>query len=226
VAEVKALAEDTYGKVPQVVQIAPRARPQEPVQEAPRTVTLADVRVTNPSVQRYYLAPSYTTSKKGESEALDLLVHILGRGSNSRLYQGLVIDKGLAVTAGAGYSGTALDETRLYLSGTPKPGTTLQQLEAAIDAVLAEILQKGVTAEELERAKSRLIAEAVYAQDSQATMARWYGAGLATNATVERISTWPERIRAVSAEEAREVARKWFNKRQSVTGYLVKEMAP
>src|SRR5437879_1112870 len=42
VAEIKALAEETYGKVPQVAQIAPRARPQEPVQEAPRTVTLAD----------------------------------------------------------------------------------------------------------------------------------------------------------------------------------------
>ena len=43
--EVKALAEETYGKVARVAEIAPRARPQEPAQEAARTVTLADPRV-------------------------------------------------------------------------------------------------------------------------------------------------------------------------------------
>ena len=90
--EVKALAEETYGKVPVVTEIGPRHRPQEPVQEAPRTVTLSDPRVTQPSMQRFYLAPSYATAKPGDAEALDVLAHILGRGSNSRLYQALVVD--------------------------------------------------------------------------------------------------------------------------------------
>src|SRR5215203_4748518 len=87
--EVKTLAEETYGKVKRITEIAPRVRPQEPVHESPRTVTLADPRVNQPSVQRLYLAPSYTTAKANEAEALDLLAHILGRGSNSRLYQAL-----------------------------------------------------------------------------------------------------------------------------------------
>ena len=52
--EVRRLAEETYGKVPRVAEIKPRVRPQEPVQEAPRTVTLADPRVAQPSVSRYY----------------------------------------------------------------------------------------------------------------------------------------------------------------------------
>ena len=85
--EVKKLAEETYGKVPRVTEIGPRVRPQEPVQEASRTVTLADPRVTQPSLQRQYLAPSSTTAKPGESEALEVLSHILGRGANSRLYR-------------------------------------------------------------------------------------------------------------------------------------------
>ena len=141
--EVKTLAEETYGKVQRVTEIAPRVRPQEPEQEAPRTVTLADPRVNQPSVQRYYLAPSYTTAKPGEAEALDVLAHILGRGSNSRLYQSLVLDKGIAVNAGAGYQGSALDYSRLNVSGSPKPGTTLAQIEEAIDAVIAEIVRQG-----------------------------------------------------------------------------------
>src|SRR5579864_1971757 len=43
--EVKADAEETYGKVPDRAPGNPRQRPMEPVQEAPRTVTLADPRV-------------------------------------------------------------------------------------------------------------------------------------------------------------------------------------
>jgi zinc protease len=224
--EVRKLAEETYGKVPRVADIKPRIRPQEPVQEAPRTVTLADPRVTQPSVSRYYLVPSSTTARPGETEALDVLAHVLGRGSNSRLYQTLVVDKGIAVNAGANYDGTAVDATRLSVYGTPKPGTSLPQLEAAIDAVLAEVIENGVTADELERAKNRMIADAVYANDNQRMMAQWYGSALATGATVDQVRTWPDRMRAVTADAVREAARRWLDKRRSVTGYLIKDTRP
>ena len=224
--EVRTLAEETYGKVPRVAEMKPRIRPQEPVQEAPRTVTLADPRVTQPSVSRYYLVPSSTTARPGESEALDVLAHILGRGSNSRLYQALVVDKGLGVNAGASYDGTAVDATRLSVYGTPKPGTSLPQLEAAIDAVLAEVIENGVTADELERAKNRMIADAVYANDNQRMMAQWYGSALATGATVDQVRTWPDRMRAVNADAVRDAARRWLDKRRSVTGYLIKDTRP
>jgi zinc protease len=221
--EIRTLAEETYGKVPRVAEIKPRLRPQEPVQQAARTVTLADPRVIQPSLSRYYLAPSSTTARPGESEALDVLAHILGRGSNSRLYQTLVVDKGVAVNAGANYDGTAVDTTRLSVYATPKPETSLPQLEEAIDAVLAGVIENGVSAEELERSKNRMIADAVYANDNQRTMAQWYGASLATGATVEQIRTWPDRIRLVDADAVRDAARRWLDKRRSVTGYLVKD---
>jgi zinc protease len=224
--DVRALAEATYGKVPRVAEIKPRIRPQEPVQEAARTVTLADPRVTQPTMSRYYLVPSSTTARPGESEALELLVHILGRGSNSRLYRTLVVDKGIAVSAGANYDGTAVDATRLSVYATPKPGVTLAQLEAALDSILAEVIENGVTAEELERSKSRLIADAVYANDNQRMLAQWYGASLATGATVEQVRTWPDRIRALTADAVHEAARRWLDKRRAVTGYLVKDTRP
>jgi zinc protease len=111
----------------------------------------------------------------------------------------------------------------LSVYGTPKPETSLPQLEAAIDTVLDDVIANGVTAEELERTKNRMIADAVYANDSQRTLAQWYGASLATGATVEQVRTWPDRIRDVSAEAVHEAARRWLDKRRSVTGYLVKE---
>jgi zinc protease len=217
------LAQETYGKVPRVADVELRRRPQEPMQQAPRTVTLTDARVTQPSISRYYVVPSSTTARPGESEALSVLAHILGRGTNSRLYQALVLNNGIAVNAGAGYDGTALDHTRLSVYGTPKPGTSLQQIEAAIDAVLAELVERGITAEELERARSRMIADAVYANDNQRTMAQWYGAALATGSSVDDVRTWPDRIRAVTADAVRDAAREWLDKTRSVTGYLVKD---
>jgi zinc protease len=221
--EVKKLAEETYGRVPRVAEVKPRVRPQEPRQEAPRTVTLSDPRVTQPSLSRYYLAPSYTSGRPGEAEAIDVLAHILGRGANSRLYQKLVVDNGVAVSAGAGYYGTALDMTRFTVYATPKPGTSLNQVEAAMDAVIADVVEKGVTAEELDRARNRLIADAVYAQDSQSSLARWYGASMATGLTIEQIRTWPDRLRKVTAEDVKNAARQVLDKRRSVTGYLIRQ---
>ena len=221
--EVKKLAQATYGKVVPRAKITPRQRPQEPEQRAVRHIELADPRVAQPSLQRFYLVPSATTAKAGEAEALDVLAHILGGGTTSRLYHTLVVERGLAVNAGGWYQDSALDATRFGISGTPKPGVTLPQLEEAIDAVVSEVIAKGVATDEVERAKSRLIADTVYAQDNQATLARWYGVALTTGLTVEQVTTWPDRIRTVNAEAVREAARAWLDKRRSVTGYLIKD---
>ena len=71
-----------------------------------------------------------------------------------------------------------------------------------------------------------MIAEAVYAQDNQVSMARWYGSALMTGATVNDVRGWPDRIRKVTAEEVQDAARHWLDKRRSVTGYLIKAANP
>jgi len=223
VDEVKALAEKTYAKVPRVVDVAPRVRPQEPTPVAPRTVMLADPRVAQPSMQRSYLVPSYTRSRK-DASALEVLAHILGSGATSRLYRALVVDQRVATNAGGFYQGSALDDTRFGVYAVPQPGIPFATVEAAIDDVIATVIEKGVDAEELDRAKTRMIADAVYAQDNQAALARWYGVALTTGSTVEDVKAWPDRIRAVSADAVREAARTWLDRRRSVTGYLVKEL--
>jgi zinc protease len=95
-----------------------------------------------------------------------------------------------------------------------------------MEAAISELAEKGVSAEELERSKTRLIADSVYAQDSQSTLARWYGSALTTGLTVDSVRTWPERIRAVTADAVRDAARQWLNNQRSVTGYLVKNPQP
>jgi zinc protease len=225
--EVRPMVEQTFGPVaPQPAIPARRLRPQEPEPISPRSVTLSDARVEQPNVRRYYLVPSAPTAAAGESPALDVLAQLLGNGSNSYLYRALVVDRPLAVSASAGYQGTSLDATQFMISASPKPGVEFSQIEQVIDQVISAVGQNPVRAEDLERVKTQLIAEAIYAQDNQATLARWYGAALTTGLSIDDIRSWPDRIRAVTSDQVRAAAQKWLDKKRSVTGYLIKDTAP
>jgi zinc protease len=226
-AEVRKLAEQTYGPIPAQPSIAPhRIRPQEPTPVAPRSVTLADPRVEQPILKRYYLVPSAVTASPQQTAALEVLAQLLGSGSNSYLYRALVVDQSLAISANAGYQGTAIDPTQFMVAAAPKPGVDFPQVEKAIDDVIAKLKQDTVSAENLERAKTQLVAQAIYAQDSQVTLARWYGAALTVGLTVNDLRSWPDRVRAVTAEQVREAARTWLKPNRSVTGYLIKDTTP
>lgn len=219
--EVRPLVERAYGGIPANSALKQRVRPLEPEPRAHRRVVLSDPRVKQPQLSRSYLVPSYRIANAGEAEALDVLAHILGSGSLSRLYRTLVVENDMAVNAGAWYSGTALDHARFGVYALPKPGISLETLETAVDAVIARIAADGVSESELERAKTRLIADAIYAQDSQARLARMYGAGILAGLSVESITTWPDRIRVVNAESVRNAARRWLDLRRAVTGHLI-----
>jgi zinc protease len=221
--EVRKLAEETYGKVAPRANIEPRTRPLEPPPIAERQVTLADPQVRQPSLQRSYLVPSDTTAKPGEAEALDLLTHIIASGTVSRLYRELVVEQQVATSVNGWYLSTALDDSRMTFGLTPAAGVTLPALEAAFDKVLASVVDKGVTEDELKTAKERMIADMVYAHDSQTTLAQMYGAALTTGSTVDKVFSWTDRINKVTAEQVHEVAQRYLEKQRSATGYLVQE---
>jgi zinc protease len=223
--EVRQLAEATYGKVARRFDPPPRLRAEEPEPLAARTVTLADEKVTQPSMQRVYLAPSYRSGEEGEGAALDLLSEILGGSTTSRLYRDLVIDKAIAASAGVYYQSSTLGDAMFAFYGVPRGEVTLDQLEAAIDEAIAKVVADGVTEAELERAKRRLLAATVYSEDNADALARSLGTALATGATLEESQNWPASIDAVTVEEVNAAARKYLDIRRSVTGYLVGDPA-
>jgi len=224
-AEVVRLAEETYGRIPSGGQKPERQRPREPDARAARRVVLADPKVEQPSVQLAWVVPSYKTAEKGEAEALEVLVQILSAHGTGRLHRKLVMDQKIAVATGAWYQSTAVDRSRLMLYALPHPDGTLEALEEAIENVLADIVQNGVEEHELRRAKTRLIADTVYAQDSQSSLARMYGSALATGSSLKDVTDWPDAIDAVTAGDVQKVTQKWLNRRHVVSGYLLKDEA-
>jgi zinc protease len=218
-AELRPLAEKYYGVIPRR-EVPERERLQEPPQDAPRTVELTDPRVQQPSWIRSYLAPSLNAGETQHAYALEVLAEILGGTSTSRLYRTLVIEQKLATSAGAYYRGSALDLATFRLYASPRAEVSLDELEAAMDAEVARLTSEPITPEEVARATRRMVAEAVYAQDSLSTAVRSFGVALATGGTIEDVEAWPERIAAVTAEQVNAAAEHVFRLERSVTGRL------
>jgi zinc protease len=166
------------------------------------------------------VVPSYQSAKPGVAESLDLLAEILGGGVRSRLYQDLIVDKGIAASAGAYYQGTAVDPSSFGVYASPLGGVKLADVEKAADAEIARIVKVSVSADEMAKAKKRFVRGMIFARDNQAGMARLYGATLATGGTVKDVEGWPDRIDAVTAEQVKEAA-KYLDPARSVTGYLL-----
>jgi zinc protease len=222
--EVKRLAAATYGQIPARGEAPKRTRKVEPPIPAARRVELADPKVEQPSFQRYWLVPSHVGAADSEPYALELLAQILGGGGASRLFRALVQDQELATNAGSWYMGDAVDLTRFAVYALPREGIELKTLEKATEAVIARLIED-LSERELTRAKTQLIADTIYARDSQATLARMYGSTLAVGGAVKDVESWPARIDAVTLVEVTAVAKKRLLPRIAVTGYLLKEEA-
>jgi zinc protease len=218
--EVRKLAETYYGPIPPAA-VPERKRLAEPRQNAARRVILENERVRQPSITISYLAPSANAGATQHVDALQVLDEILGGGTTSRLYRALVVEQGIAHSAGTGYNSTSLDLGSFSVYGSPRAGTSLDALEEALHRELTRVLDEGVTAEEVANAKQRMLADAVYARDSLGTGPRIFGASLATGESVDYVESWPERIEAVTVDQVNAAAKAVFLDRRSATGLLL-----
>jgi len=222
--EVRKLAETYYGTLKNTAEVGERKRLKEPRPEAAREVVLKDANVSDPQVIRSYLVEATGPAGLGESAALEVLANVLGGGPTSLLYRSIVVDDRLASSASAWYSSDYLDYGKVGLYATPLPGTEAAALDQAIDEVIERLKRGEISDEQLEDAKSSLIASSIYALDNQARLARLFGTALTTGYSVEDVKHFHERIKAVTRDDVAAVARKYLAPERSVTGRLLPTM--
>jgi zinc protease len=155
-ARVRALAEKWFGPLP--------GKPA-PVHEKPEPVPLQEEkRVTmDDRVQLPRLYVAWQTPKvfaPGDA-ALDLAGQVLTDGKSARLVKRLVMDERIAQDVSAGQMSQTLGSMFL-VTATPKPGISLERLEKEIDEELARLAAAPPTPEELERAKNKIEAGAIF----------------------------------------------------------------
>ncbi|MBO9445756.1 pitrilysin family protein [Ruegeria sp. R14_0] len=221
--DVKALAEEYYGVIPANPDLPERFRSQEPPQTAERRLTFKDARVSQPYVQRSYLAPERDPGEQEKAAALFLLAELLGGSTTSYLNEKLQFEQQKAVYAGAFYRGVSLDDTTFDLLVVPAQGVSLQEAEDAMDQAVADFIAEGVNEEDLDRIKMQLRAAQTYARDNVDGIGNRYGRALTSGLTVEDVQAWPEILQAVTGDEIIAAAREVIQPETSVTGWLMRD---
>ena len=102
------------------------------------------------------------TLKSGmdEAYALDLLSTILGQGKSSHLFQDLVYQKQVALSAESGHY-TLQNSGIFFIQSVAKPGITAKQLKAMLEAEIEKVLQTNIKEDELIKAKNMVLSEYV-----------------------------------------------------------------
>ncbi len=220
--EVRELAERHYGIIPPNPNVRVRNRPSEPPQLAERRLSFSDPRIGNDYVTRMYLVPERDPGDQKEAATLAMLAQVLGGSSTtSVLARKLQFDDPQAVYTSAWYRDRALDDTNFGLAIVPVEGVSLEEAESLLDEAVAEFLEEGVDAEELERIKTQIRASEIYARDDISNLANIYGRGLVTGLSVDDIDAWPGILQAVTEEEILSAARRHLDRRRAVTGFAL-----
>ncbi|MFA5900325.1 MAG: thioredoxin [Hyphomicrobium sp.] len=218
--EVKRLAEETYGKIPPILEVGRGSRPLEPQHVAAPRIVLEDRSMSEPICKRIYVVPSYVTAEPGEAAALELLAPILF----GRIHSKLVEDKS-AVGVMVTYSGSAIDFGDMVILIEANSAVDFEAVEVCVDVIVDDIRANGVSEVELESAKKELTADPnpIYDIASIGRLAQRYGTALAIGRSIEDVDGWPAALAKVTAEDIKRVANAYLDPRRSVTGWLLPE---
>lgn len=219
------LAEKYYGVI-EPSDLPERPRYSEPPHLGDKLFAYRHDQVREPSWSLRKLAPSHNVGASEHVYPLQVLMNILGGGNTSRLYRSLVIDQGIAVTAGGWYDGGARGPGMVGFWARPVPGKSLDDVKAAINAEVAKLVRDGASDDEVARAIARLQDSAATAMDSLSGPARVIGEALSTGLDLAEVEAWPERIGAVTVEQVNTAAREVLTKPGGVEAHLLPPRAP
>jgi zinc protease len=219
------LAKQYYG--PLAPRDLPVRKPQnEPAQTGIRRLSVK-APAENPVVMMAYKVPVIRDVERDtDPYALEMLSAILDGHEAARFSKHLVREQRLAASAGAGYDSTARGPGLFYLLGTPSEGKTPAEVEAGLRSEIERVAKEGVAPEELARAKAQLIAGQTYKLDSMFAQAMEIGQLEAVGIPYQKSNRMIEKLQAVTADQVRNMARKYFQDDQLTVGELDPQPLP
>ncbi|GBC81133.1 putative zinc protease [bacterium HR10] len=200
-----AWVEKYFGNIPRGTRPIPRVTVKEPPKTREKRL-IERMNVPLPALLAGYYIP-----EDGHPDAypLKIISRILSVGQSSRLYRKLVYE--LRLAAAAFGAGNFTEHPNLFFAGAIlNPGHTPEAAEKAIVEELERLKRELVPARELEKAKNQMIAEILFARQSNQGKADALGRAAVLGKDPARVNTEVERILAVTPEEIQRVARRYF----------------
>jgi zinc protease len=212
VAQVKDLAQKWFEPIaagPKYV----RNLPKEPVQTEARFLeTIAKVPL-NAIFKTYHVPARFDTNYA----TTDLLTDVLGRGKSARLYQKLLKERPFFANINASMP-PALEPGMLIVQGTLNENVTLEEADAAIEEVLQELTQNGVTETELNKVKNQAESTLVFSEIE--LLNRAMNLAYAANAgNADWVNEETAKINAVTPQKLQQMAQQVLNKTNCSTLY-------
>ncbi len=181
----------------------------------PKQRGLTRVTVRAPAKQPYMLM-GYKTPVVGHAErewepyALYVLASVLDGGASARLSSELVRKQKLAASAGAQYDAYARLPNLFLFDGTPTDGHTTADIEQALREQVTRLQDELISEQELKRVVTQAVASKVYQADSMFYQAMEIGMLETIGLDHRLLDKEIERLRAVTPEQVRDVARKYL----------------
>lgn len=217
---VEKIVRRTFGKL-KAREVTPRFNPTEP---APLGAKRVEVELTAqlPLVAMTMAVPSWIpNSNDKEVAALAVATEIMAGGNSALMNQVLVNEKRVAVSSGAGYDPFTMGLDLWYAYGA----MGMEQSTAAFEKSFWQLMD--VMGKELpdprkfKAAKRRLIANAVFAQDSLYLRAKHIGILETVGIGADQQDRWLDLIREVTPEQVRDAVKTWLKPSRATTGVLL-----
>ncbi|TPQ29483.1 pitrilysin family protein [Methylomonas sp. EFPC3] len=217
--QVEKLAEQYFAPL-QPSTIKPVKPQAESEQRGVRRITVkAPAKL--PYLMMGYKVPVLNSAKpEWEAYALEVLAGVLDGGDSARLPARLIRGKQIAVSAGAGYDLTSRLPELFLLEGTPAEGKTVFDLEYALLDEVYQLKNELIDKDELQRIKAQVLASSVYQKDSNFYQAMQLGTLETVGLGWQRADEYVAKLNQVTAEQVREVARKYLIEDTLTVAYL------
>lgn len=144
-----------------------------------------------------------------DTYALDVLAAIIGQGKTSRLYRELREGRNLVSAIGAS-NATQRWQGYFSISARLNP-ENLAQVEAAIGDGLRRLQEELVTPAELERVRTTVANRFIFGSEKPSDRTNLYGYYLSQLGELTPALEYPDRIRAVDAEQVRSAAERYLS---------------
>ena len=153
--------------------------------------------------------------------ALDVLAEVLGGGNSSRLYRDIKEQKGLAYSISAS-NGSSRDDGILYITANFTP-SGCEKLEKAIFDDIVAIQKYGITEEELQIAKNKIIQDTYYSRESTENIASELGYIMALTGSSNLYDSYLDGIKKVSVCDVQAAAQKFLGINKSAVSIVLPE---
>jgi predicted Zn-dependent peptidase len=198
-----------FGSIPRGADIERKTFVEAPITETIKA-TYQDPNIQKPMVVASYRTPSMKTR---DARVLDMISTVLSDGKSSRLYKKIVDDKKMALQIGA-FSYSQEDYGMYILYGMPQGENTAEGIIKEVDDEIVKLQTELLSDKEMEKLKNKYENNYVNGNASVEGIAENLASFYLLYGDVNLINTEIEMYRSITAQEIRDIAKKYLNPNQ------------